>query len=57
MKVGLVGYGKMGKIREQTINKHPNIELVAIFDNNSNNNIPKHYISCKTFEDLFVTKY
>ena len=52
MKVGLVGYGKMGKIREQSINNHPNIELVAIFDNNSDNNIPKNYISCKTFEDL-----
>ena len=42
MKVGLVGYGKMGKIREQSINNHPNIELVAIFDNNSDNYIPKN---------------
>ena len=51
MKVGLVGYGKMGKIREQSINNHPNIELVAIFDNNRII-ILKNYISCKTFEDL-----
>ena len=52
MKVGLVGYGKMGKIRDEAIKKHPNIELIAIYDNNNENIIPKNYISCDTFEEL-----
>ena len=52
MKVGLVGYGKMGKIRASSINEHSDMKLIAIFDNNKNNDIPSEYISCDTFEEL-----
>ena len=53
MKVGLVGYGKMGKIRENSINNDTRIDLIAIFDNKKKNNeLPSKYILCKTFDDL-----
>ena len=33
MRVGLIGYGKMGKIRESVINNFPDVNLVGIYDN------------------------
>ena len=40
MKIGLVGYGKMGKIREAAILNYKNAEIIAIFDKENAN--PPH---------------
>lgn len=32
LRIGIVGYGKMGRIREDTINAHPDAEVVALAD-------------------------
>lgn len=34
IKAGIAGYGKMGKIRAQSIDSHPDIDLLYIFDPN-----------------------
>ncbi len=38
LKVAIAGYGKMGKIRAACIENHPDLELVAICEINSQNN-------------------
>lgn len=37
LKVAIVGYGKMGKIREASIKSHPALDLVVICENNLQN--------------------
>jgi len=58
MKVGLVGYGKMGKIREKAISNYKNAEIIAIFDieNKDNNNQSSRYFWCKNFDELLKQK-
>jgi predicted dehydrogenase len=34
IKVGIIGFGKIGKIRKKIIDNHPNLELVSIADPN-----------------------
>ena len=34
IKVGIAGYGKMGKIRAHTIDNYPDMELTHVFDPN-----------------------
>lgn len=40
LKAVIVGYGKMGRIRAQSINANPNIELLAVCDNDPKVNAP-----------------
>ena len=32
LKVGIIGYGKIGKIRHECVARHPNLELTGICD-------------------------
>ncbi|MCR9203301.1 MAG: Gfo/Idh/MocA family oxidoreductase [Halobacteriovoraceae bacterium] len=32
IKCGILGYGKMGKIREKVLKEHPNCEVIALYD-------------------------
>ncbi len=34
LKVGIIGYGKVGKIRHKCVNAHPQLELVSVCDTN-----------------------
>ena len=53
MKVGLVGYGKMGQIREKIINESKNFDLVAILEkNNKVFKCDKKYHLCKNYDEL-----
>ncbi|MBU0497849.1 MAG: Gfo/Idh/MocA family oxidoreductase [Candidatus Thermoplasmatota archaeon] len=38
IKIGIIGYGKMGKIRKKEIEKNPQLSLVGICDQNINSN-------------------
>ena len=51
MRVGISGYGKMGKIREKSILKFGKMELVALYDVNQNTSHPELQF-CQTFEEL-----
>ena len=54
LKIGITGYGKMGKIREKTFLSSQDVNLISIFDN--------QYIEkrtdvrvCKSFEELLAS--
>ena len=32
LKVGIAGYGVVGKLRKECVDRHPNMELVAVCD-------------------------
>ena len=51
-KVGIAGYGKMGKMRAQTILNHSDLELKYIFDPNYNKIDYGDLIFCNNYEDL-----
>lgn len=55
IKIGIAGFGKMGKIRADEVIKNKNTNLVAIFEqNNENIEIEKYRdtIICKSYDDL-----
>ena len=49
LKFAIAGYGKMGRIRENTILKSPNAKLVAIYDITN----PKHHNNDIIFHDSY----
>lgn len=51
MKVGLVGYGKMGRIRESVIAQNPNLTLVYVYDPGIDHS-DAHYKVCNSYENL-----
>jgi predicted dehydrogenase len=51
-KFGIAGYGKMGKIREQTLSDFQNTSLVAIFEINEYDCRDKNVLKCNSFEEL-----
>jgi len=55
IKFGLVGYGKMGKIREESIINSPNAELVSIYEVLNYSDKDKSLIYCTSFEDILLT--
>jgi predicted dehydrogenase len=52
LKFGIAGYGKMGKIREQTLSDSPNASLVAIFEIAEYECNDKSVHKCNSFEEL-----
>jgi predicted dehydrogenase len=52
-RVGLVGYGKMGRIRESIILENPHLDLVYIVDPNIKSLDPK-YKRCNSFDELIT---
>ncbi len=54
LKIGITGYGKMGKIREKSFLSSKEVSLISIFDLKSN--IERtDLIVCKSFEELLNT--
>ena len=51
IRVGVAGFGKIGKVRVEEINKNPNTELVAIFDLNKSNELDG-VLFCNSFDEL-----
>ena len=50
IEVGIIGYGKMGKIRAQCIDKHPLAVVGQVYDQNIKDSIP--YKRAKSSEDI-----
>jgi len=55
VKFGIAGYGKMGKIREQSINDSDNAALVSIYEIAENEHHDDNVILCDSFEHLLET--
>ena len=54
LKIGITGYGKMGKIREKSFLSSKEVSLISIFDLKSN--IERtDLIVCKSFQELLNT--
>ena len=51
MKVGLVGYGKMGRIRESVIAQNPHLSLAYVYDP-SVDHCDGNYLACNSFDEL-----
>jgi len=58
LKIGIAGYGVVGKRRHQFIKEHPSLEVVAVCDQNyTENQINKEGIACFTnYEALLETE-
>ena len=52
LKFGIAGYGKMGKIREQTLSDSPNASLIAIFEIMEYGCKDKSVHKCNSFDEL-----
>ena len=52
LKIGIVGYGKMGKIREQSIIDSDETKLVAVYEVSNKQNSSKNITHCKSYKEL-----
>jgi len=55
IRIGIAGYGKMGKIREKTILESDETELVSIFDISHCKHDDDNIILCNSFNELLKT--
>jgi predicted dehydrogenase len=55
LKFGIAGYGKMGKIREQSIESSEDAKLISIYDITDHDHSDNNIIICNTFEELLTT--
>ncbi|KUJ95443.1 MAG: hypothetical protein XD41_1565 [Desulfonauticus sp. 38_4375] len=51
LRIGLAGFGKMGKIRARTIDKSSDVELVAVYDLDKHI-LPSNVYICNSFDEL-----
>jgi predicted dehydrogenase len=56
IRFGIAGYGKMGKLRELSINKSDYATLVSIYEISQNQCRDNSIIHCNSFKDLLETK-
>ena len=52
IKIGIAGYGKIGKLRSSILEKNEHAKVVALFDLEKPNNVPKKIKLVKSFEEL-----
>jgi len=54
LKIAIAGFGKMGKIRAKEIQRNPNTQLVAIFEQQDEDSLHKyeHITYCKSYDEL-----
>ena len=53
LKIGIAGFGKMGRIRAKTINDNPDTVLVSIFDiNMKDEELDSSIVKCNSFDEL-----
>jgi predicted dehydrogenase len=52
IKVGIAGYGKMGKIRAHTIDNYPDMELTHVFDPNITEIDRREVVLVKSYKEL-----
>jgi len=56
VQFGIAGYGKMGKIREQSIARSQDAKLISIYEITENVEHNKEIVLCHTFEELLETE-
>ena len=55
VKFGIAGYGKMGKIREESILNSPDTKLISIYEVSECRHNDKDIVQCNSFDELLTT--
>ena len=55
VKFGIAGYGKMGKIREESILNSPDTKLISIYEVSECRHNDKDIVQCNSFDELLAT--
>ena len=55
VKFGIAGYGKMGKIREESILNSPDTKLISIYEVSECHHNDKDIVQCNSFDELLAT--
>ena len=55
LRLGLIGYGKMGRIRHQTLNQMEECVVTFVYENNENMETPKSLKRIKSAEELIAS--
>lgn len=56
IKVGIAGFGKIGKLRYNILKDHPHFEVIGLLDKNLNSPTPKTIKRVSSFSDLIELK-
>ena len=56
LKIGIIGYGKMGKIRHNAVEKSRNTEVIVIFDPKQVTVNDKIQVVCAFYHKRIITK-
>jgi predicted dehydrogenase len=54
LRIGVIGYGKMGKLRSELVRRHPALELVAVCDVNYGNSAQAPVQFLPRYEDILA---
>lgn len=52
IKIAIAGFGKIGQVRAEEINKNPNTKLIAVYDIKNPTELDSNIVFCDTFEEL-----
>ena len=55
LKFGIAGYGRMGKIREQSLERSQEATLISIYDTADRDHNDDKVVICKSFEELLAS--
>ena len=55
IKFGIAGYGKMGRIREESILTSSNAKLMSIYEVSDYSHNDKSTVQCNSFDELLKT--
>lgn len=55
IKIGIAGFGKIGRIRAKEINLRRDAELVSVYDLKQPENLPEQVVFCDSFEKLLLS--
>jgi len=55
IKFGIAGYGKMGKIREESILNSPDAKLISIYEVLEYSHYDTNIVQCNSFDELLTT--
>ena len=56
LKFGIIGYGTMGKIRHQTLNKMEQCEVITVYEYNNDIVTPEKLKRANSAEELIASK-
>jgi len=56
IKVGIAGFGKIGRIRAREVRNNNFTELISVYDRNNIRDLPKNVVVCNSFDELIDSR-